>query len=51
MFLMYICDLHNLKIEETLRVMARPKVRGIEKANPARLEALEDVKVICNILI
>ena len=44
-FLMYICDLHNLKIEERLRVMARPKLRGIEKANPARLQALSDVKV------
>ena len=44
-FLMYICDLHNMKIEETLRVMARPKVRGAEKANPERLKALSDVKV------
>ena len=44
-FLMYIADLHNLKIESTLRVMARPKVRGAEKANPERLKALSDVKV------
>ena len=40
-----IVDLHNLKIERTLRFMARPKSRGVEEANPLRLSALSSVKV------
>ena len=32
-FLLYVADMHNCKIEKKLRVMCRPKVRGVEKAN------------------
>ena len=45
-FMMYVADLHNLKVEKKLRCMARPKCRGIEKANSERLEALSRVKVL-----
>ena len=44
-FLLYVADMHNCKIEKKLRVMCRPKVRGVEKANSARLEVLAGVKV------
>ena len=44
-FLLYVADLHNLKIEQKLRVMCRPKVLGAEKANLARQQALASVKV------
>ena len=44
-FLLYVADLHNLKIEEKLRVMCRPKVRGVEMANMARQKALAGVEV------
>ena len=44
-FLLYVADLHNLKIEKKLRVMCRPKVRGVEMANMARQEALAGVEV------
>ena len=42
-FLLYVADLHNLKIEQKLRVMCRPKVLGAEKANLARQQALASV--------
>ena len=45
-FLLYVADLHNLKIEQKLRVMCRPKVLGAEKANLARQQALASVTVI-----
>ena len=44
-FLLYICDLHNLKIESKLRIMGRPKMRGAEKANLARLEAIAGMEM------
>ena len=44
-FLLYVADLHNLKIEKRLRVMSRPKVIGVERANEARLEALAGLEV------
>ena len=44
-FLLYVADLHNLKIEKKLRVMCRPKVWGVEMANMARQEALAGVEV------
>ena len=45
LFMLYMTDLHNLKIERKLRVMACPKVRGKEEANGQRQKALEEVKV------
>ena len=55
LFMLYMTDLHNLKIERKLRVMACPKVRAKEEANGQRQKALEDVKVtlkkrICSML-
>ena len=47
-FLLYVADMHNLKIEKKLRVMCRPKVLGSEKANLARQEALAGVEVGLN---
>ena len=44
-FLLYVADMHNLKIEEKLRVMCRPKMLGVEMANEARREALAGVEV------
>ena len=44
-FLLYVADQHNLKIEQKLRVICRPKVLGAEKANLARQQALASVKV------
>ena len=44
-FLLYVADLHNLKIEQKLRVMCRPKVLGAEKANLTRQQALASVTV------
>ena len=41
LFMLYMTDLHNLKIERKLRVMACPKVRGKEEANGQRQKALE----------
>ena len=45
LFMLYMTDLHSLKIERKLRVMACPKVRCKEEANGQRQKALEDVKV------
>ena len=44
-FLLYVADMHNLKIERKLRVMCRPEVLGAEEANLARQQALAGVEV------
>jgi hypothetical protein len=45
LFMLYIVDLHNLKVEKLLRVMARPKMRGVEQPNMARKSILDTVEV------